>query len=303
MKYSHAIRLCVRTFVLSFALFFGANGQAGVATSQAGNSSDLCGTKSPPSDIQIILDPQSRIECRLGAVDSLGDSLTPEEVVRLSAFLEAHPGPLEKNMAGLRCLKNNVLNALRNQTKPPPRLTETMLKIFHDHGQDYVTREYAVQQMISWYEQGALDRLDGKTRIREVLHEALAENDSATGTAILGMHRLSAIDRAFDKTEIDRTALRLATSPATSVAVRITAIQVCAERGETEVLPTVQSLAITPVPTALRLSAIAALGLLGGEEQAALLREPEIAQETALHPAVDAALKRIQRRLPGLALD
>lgn len=117
------------------------------------------------------------------------------------------------------------------------------------------------------------------------------------------MHRLSAIDVAFDKNEINRTALRLAASDSTCVAARITAIQVCAERGLTGILPTVQALAETPGQTALRISAIAALGRLGGEEQAALLRQPEIAENEALRPAVQAALQRLQQKLPGLALE
>jgi hypothetical protein len=71
-------------------------------------------------------------------------------------------------------------------------------------------------------------------------------------------------------------------------------MQVCAERGAVAALPAIQALAQREGATALQISAIAALGRLGGPEQAALLRRLQAQGNQALEPAIDAALRRLE---------
>jgi hypothetical protein len=134
-----------------------------------------------------------------------------------------------------------------------------MIGIYRNPAQDPVIRDYAIQHLATWYEQGAPDSPDSKEKIRAVFHNAVKEPNGIAGTALLAMHHLSANDAAFDGTEINELALNLARSA--NLATRITAIQVCSERGLKEVLPGIESIPQKPGSLPLRLSAVAVLGV------------------------------------------
>jgi hypothetical protein len=254
-------------------------------------------TARTPFLLKLILNPTAGIRDRLEAIRELDDNLDPGQIDALYSFLKSHPDSRETNPSGLRTLKNNVLNALRNQIPPPAGLTATLIDIFHDRAQDFVTRDYAVQHLTSWYSRSAADSPDAKERIQTTLKEAVREKTSISGTALLGLHRLSLSDRSFNGPEIDRSALRMATSSDTPLAARITAIQVCAERGLVQALPEIKRFAGVRGQTALQISAIAALGKLGGAEDALMLQRLENEGDIALRPAIAAALKLLPRTL------
>jgi hypothetical protein len=83
----------------------------------------------------------------------------------------------------------------------------------------------------------------------------------------------------------------------TPLAARITAIQICAERGIVQALPEIERFAEAHGQTALQLSAIAALGKLGKTQDTALLERLESRGDVALRPALVAALKRLTPKL------
>jgi len=233
---------------------------------------------------------------RLKAVRGLGRALTQNQIAILCVFLKMPPRSAEKDNPGLHGLKNDILNVLRDQTLPPARLTETMIGIYRDPAQDSVIRDYAIQHLVVWYERDAPDALGAKEKIRAVIQEAACEQSSIAGTALLGLHRLSERDAAFDQAEIDRLALRLAQSPDTPIATHITAIQVCAERGLKEALPAIEPLAQAPNCVPLRLSANAALARLGGAQPVGGLRRIEADEEEAAGGVSALALRQLQRK-------
>lgn len=198
------------------------------------------------------------IGLRLKAVHGLGESLTPNQLAALTVFLKLPPPPNEPNREGLRVLKNDLLNVLRHQASPPPGLTDLLIAIHRDPTQDPVLRDYALQHLVVWYEQGAPDTPKAREQIRAVLEAAARGHDSLAGTALLGLHRLSAREPAFEAAKIDRLALHLVRSGATDPATRITAVAVCAERGLTEALPNIAALMDDPACVPLRLAAHAA---------------------------------------------
>lgn len=157
-------------------------------------------------------------------------------------------------------------------------------------------RDYAIQHLVSWYEQGATDQPEAKEKIRAILHQATRETNSIAGTALVGMHRLSIDDSDFSRDEINNLALSLAVSAESNPATRLTAIQVCAERGIKAVLPAIESIPQTPGSLPMRLSAIAALGRLGGQQNTAPLRQLEAGQEETLRPALRAALRHLKEK-------
>lgn len=252
-----------------------------------------------------IFDGEAGIPERLSAVTRLGQDLTRDQISLLYAFLESLPGPQERNLAALNLLKNDIASRLQDQIQPPAGLAATLIEVYRNPAQDPVARDYALQHLITWHEQGAADAPDAKARIQVVLRQAAEENTSSAGTALLGLHRLNTGERhttllaegAINDEAISQAALRMVASADLPCASRITAIQVCAEREVAQALPAIQTLAQAEGSTALRISAIAALGWLGGPEQAALLQRLETEPNQALKPALQGALRRLQARL------
>jgi hypothetical protein len=237
---------------------------------------------------------------RLDAVKALARKLRPEEITALFAFASARPapgadrGPLDSDAA----LKNDVLNALRFQPHSPAGLTGLLIGIYRDREQDIVMRDYAVQHLVSLYEQLPGSRIAEKKQIQQVLQAALAETDSSiAGTALLGMHNLSTGHPEFDTPELTEAALNLARDDTARELVRITALQVCAGRGIKDALPAALALANAAPTIPVQISAIAALGTLGTAEHRALLEELAESPEARLRPAAQTALNRLQARL------
>jgi hypothetical protein len=208
---------------------------------------------------------------RLEATHALGRGLSREETTLLCQFLKSPADACETDLPGLRGLKNEILNVLRRQRPPPAGLTETLLGIYRDPAQDSVIRDYAIQHLVVWYQQGPPEAASAAGRIRAALFEAAAESGSIAGTALLSLHLLAAEDPTLPQEDINRLALCMVCSTETQVAARITAIQVCAERGLKEAVPAIQSVAAEEVCLPLRLSAIAALTRLTGGQQARVL--------------------------------
>ena len=249
----------------------------------------------PPGIRSIVGSNEMNLADRLKAVHSLGKNLSPEEVSALYEFLKESTNPEDKSGAFLHVLKNDTIRVLRHQVAPPAGLTGTLIEIYQDESQDSVIRDYAIQHLVSWYQQGAADSPEAKGRIQAVLLDAVQKNTSIAGTALLGLHRLSASDAAFRSDKIDGIALKLAKSDAQPL-TRITAIQVCSERGLKEALPKIQELAQTAENVALRISAIAALGRLGESEQVSFLEQLEAGERENINPAIQTAFNSLQQR-------
>jgi len=237
------------------------------ATSPVTLSSPASADAAISPTIRPIVSPNALcMEDRLKLANSLNDVLAQEEISALLAFVKSPVAPAEVDVPGVHGLKNDILNILRRQRVPPSGFSDALIEIFRDTRQDPVMRDYAIQHLVSWHAQGAADAVDTRQRIREVLYSAANENSSIAGTALLGMHRLSKIDSSFAAESIDQLALSHALSPTMNRASRISAIQVCSERGIKAVLPAIESLPHNASSLPLRLSAAAAVGRLGTEE-------------------------------------
>jgi hypothetical protein len=243
----------------------------------------------------IVGSDEAEVDDRLTAVDTLGADLNCHEIAVLCVFLKQPLNPQAKRLRSLHALKNNILNVLREQTAPPPGLTGLMVEMYHDRAQDPVMRDYAIQHLGAWYNRDDAVSPKERERIRAVLAEAVRELNSTAGTALLGMHRLSADDEAFDATQIDCVALSLVQSADTDTAARLTAIQVCAERGLKEALPTVETLAQTSDCIPMQLSAIAAAARLGGSQQAKVLRSIGPTPNEEVNAALQVALRQLEQ--------
>src|SRR5260370_24560824 len=120
--------------------------------------------------------------------------------------------------------------------------------------------------MSAYYEQ--ISQPPNAAAIQNVLLQATAEtSDTIGGTALLALQRLSDEYTNFDRGKIASTALQMARNLASAEPAQITAYQVCARLNVTDALPVVLAAAQGGQTVPIKMSAIAALGQLGGPEQ------------------------------------
>ena len=256
----------------------------------------LTATPHSQAALKALVNRGSTMVDQLEAVHSLTRNLSATDIATLYVYLESPSICSQDEMPILYAVRNDILNVLRNQSTAPAGLTDRLIAIYDNTTADYVLRDYAVQHLVAWYEQGAADSADSKQKIQNLLKRAASASDSIAGTALLGMHRLSARDANFSKEEIDHLALTQARNSTMSVPSRITAIQVCAERGLKDVVPAIELLPKEAGSFPLRLSAIAALGQLGAEQDSTALRQIEAEQGDDLGAALRTALRRIEQK-------
>jgi hypothetical protein len=244
---------------------------------------------------------------RWAAVRALGTRLNQAERTALYDYLRGHeldpPGP----MRGV--IKNDVILALKSQEPPSQELPGVLLSMFYDKAQDPVIRNYALQHLGTWYE-----RVAEKAPVLDALWAGTADIDaSIQGTALIGLSRLVQASASSqpppadspnrgpqpDTARLTVVASTLATDSAANDVARLTALQVCAELGIKDVLPAAIGLADGAASTPLRMSAVAAVGALGGPDQASLLNRLLTAQDPRIQTAARAALRRLETRRNG----
>jgi HEAT repeat protein len=241
---------------------------------------------------------------RWAAIRALGTHLDRAEIEALCRYLRGHEIDADGPMRGV--LKNDVILALKNQQPPPEQLAGVLLGMFRDKEQDPVIRNYALQHLATWYEQ-----CGQKAQVLAALWAGTTDPDaSIAGTALIGLGRLSQDQAgpgpassqpvpAVDPARLATAASALAQDPNGSEAARVTALQVCAQLGMKEVLPAAVDLAQSAASVPLRMSALAAVGALGGPDQVPLLFGLLTADDPRIQTAARAALRRLEARLNG----
>jgi len=217
------------------------------------------------------LDPATagRYALRSRALASLGRNLAREETDALLDYLLSPDDSMRPERVA--ALKNDVWNLLRNQASLPPGLVPVTAAVFRDPAQPPAVRDYALQHLGVMLEQ-PLRRAE-REAILGCLKEATGQDSAPwSGTALIALSRMpdsGAEDRAFLRSR----ALAVAASSRSHPAARVTAVQIAAEQGCRDILPTVRVLAYdrdAAVP--LRLASLAALRRLGASSDHAALR-------------------------------
>jgi hypothetical protein len=244
--------------------------------------------------IQKIVDPRADYKERLNAISSLSNHLTEVDWGELQLFL-LKPDPMDKDQLG-QVIKNQLLDVLCALNPPPNGLGDVLTKMYQDHQQDDVIRDYAVQHLAAYYEQITTQHNSAKIQqaVQNVLWEAVNEtSDSIGGTALLALKRLSQEYAGFDQKRMAATALRMAGDYNAGELSHITAFQVCAQLGTTDALPVVLQAAQNGETVSVRISAVGALGSLGGADQIPFLNQLLQSGEERLQPAAHRALTQI----------
>jgi hypothetical protein len=227
----------------------------------------------------------------------------------LSALLECINGdrPQDCPPAQWHAFVDSIINVLLRQENPVPEFTSSLLRLYRQ-SPDPVLKDYAVQYLRCrfvehhGYHQPETDPALREQIIQTLSHAASRTGASYSGTALMALDAVvsspsSRNDSAVSVAALDAVFVNAATHSATGKHCRISALQVCARRGLAGVLPTARTIAADPkADPNVRISAIAAIGLLGTlREDAALLKRLEQEGVRFSH-AAGPALQKIARR-------
>jgi hypothetical protein len=215
-----------------------------------------------------IVSPQVEYGNRLRSIAQLTPELTEPDAQTLTQFfLQRQPD--DDKQSG-QVLKNRLLNALGGSIETATAgewMGELLAAIHHDHSQHPVLRDYALQHLSVLFERLEVRDLSHGMRIeiQHLLWTAVRETDSSiAGTAIMALARLSdGREQEFNRAQINRTALRLASDSSAGELARISAFQVCGRLHVNEAMPILLEVAQMGETVALRVAAISALGSVG----------------------------------------
>jgi len=258
---------------------------------------------SPASLAQTIANEGADYQQRADAIQALSGKLSDTDREILYAFLRQHlSGDQRQNGEVLR---NQLMDALTGMQPPLAGLRELLTEIYQDSGQDMVLRDYAVQHLAQFYRQMAATpasdasyQADELKQAQAVLWEAVGDTDSSiAGTALLGLSHLSQEGwPGLDQNRIGQAALKLAGDGSVGELTKITAVQVCASLNITDALAVVLGAAQQTASEPLAISAVGALGVLGGPGQVPFLNQLLEGKDERLKPAAQQALNNILRR-------
>jgi len=220
---------------------------------------------------------------RLQAIHQLPSNLGRNALKPLFKFLETPTGE-----PGEAVLKNDLLNALRAQSQPPRKLTQTLRAIYQNKAHSPQIRDYAVQHLGAWHR-----RTENRESVRSTLWQACDEGESSiAGTALLALLRLNRSGAPIEADRLKRTALKVASQDAHSALSRLSALRVCGELGVSEAGTIAREILKNRHPdVSLQLAAVATLGELGQPADRALLEQ--LTAHPRLGRAAELALEKL----------
>ena len=235
-------------------------------------------------------------DIRYKAINNLSKSMQLRDVAHFVAFLSKLPVDDKLKQSALATIKNNLADKLLAQTRFPDGLLEAFVKLVDDPKQGIIWRDYVLQkypELLRW-----LHTLEDRKLIIAKLWKMTETKDKTfAGTALLGLMRLSKVNNEEANPEkLGKQALKVADDDTFSLASRITALQVSAMLGERGALPVARRIAGSKGEVMIRVSALAALGILGDYSDIVLLEQYKKGSEYRLRRAAQSALDKIHKR-------
>lgn len=218
---------------------------------------------------------------RISWIREHGKEFGEPEVKEIVDYLQSGEIPDGLSEGQWHWIVDELLTALRVETKNPGELTRQLEGIFSNSALDLVVRDYALQHL------GHLGREGGDQEvIRAAAMAGLQEIGSPmAGTALLVLHNEPATlsggtragngggtpppDPAGDPGSL---ALTLLANERASLPSRVTALQVAAQRGTGGTVRAAAGVLESDAPVLLKIAAIAAVGEAGSPADLALLQ-------------------------------
>ncbi len=234
-----------------------------------------------------------RYVARSEAVWKLGKDLPEEAVDALLGYLRSTEDVLREERVD--ALKNDIMNVLRAQKRVSPQLAETLIAMFDLQAYGVAMLDYCVQHL------GALQEATQDTQERARIYDCLRRASLVPGASYAGTALIALTHTPNENDEqrhfVNERVAALLYAEDTHEAARVTATQIAAERGYTEMLPVIRRIATdASASVTLRVVAIGALGTFQQAEDVALLeRLRDDTPNPRLRPAIERAIERCQK--------
>jgi hypothetical protein len=268
-----------------------ASAKTAVATADAGQKPDVL----LPDNIKLIIGQGEtrNYYVRVREIHNLKKNLPPEQVEALYRFLYEKLDKQELPDLQFNGLKNEIVIELMKQTTKPEALSGHLVAMYYDKSFDPTWRDYCVQFFGKWYEQAPVN--ESREAMVKGLYDALQErNSSLGGTAITMLCHLTHL-KEFDKDKISDLAYELMTAPDCAKSGKINAMQVCAELRNKKALPIARDWAANSNEMFVKMSAIAAVGMLGDPSDLPLLNHYKNSSDIRLSGPAKAAMAKINK--------
>jgi hypothetical protein len=264
------------------------------------------------------LPENARDEMYAERIHGLGRGVALEEQKRLLQWING-PMPAHLSNGSWHWLVNDVMDALCHQKDPLAELSDAFVAMCRDSKNHPVLRDYAIQHLVDWLEPvnlGEPFEKDPQKRqlIVSAIMEAARESSQAfSGTALQALHMVllrqerpsfdaEGLPLPLKPERLQPLVVEAAALTALNLPSRITALQICAERGFKDSLPNARKVAADSAqPISLRLSSIALIGMIGTAEDASLLERLRDEAHPRMIKAIAPALEKISRRIPAAA--
>lgn len=218
---------------------------------------------------------------------------------RLLAFLNVAKVPSGMELDDFLSLKNDVADLFIAHDIAPSAHLRLSLTTIADSAADFVWRDYCLQKLPELLASEQLDPADRATAADILQSLTRADVPGLTGTACIAALRLAdtpAADLAPGAETLGRRALRCASDTEALLIDRVTTLQIAAELGHFGTAAYAATLLEAPssdVPPMLRVSALAALGVLADPAYLPLLERHRLSPDVRLRAAARTALGHI----------
>ncbi len=241
-----------------------------------------------PESMRKILDENAPFNERLSLVNHLSRNLKEDERRALYHFLKRG-----ENNENNHVLKNDIINALRDQESPPTELTGVLLDIFYDKSQDMTMRSYALQHLRPWYQ---MENMKDPAIVKAFNDGADEHSTEIAGVALLAMSHLAEKNEpGFDSGTVAEKAAAIANDSTAYELSRISAVGVCGRLGDKSVLPTIRETVANSTSVTLKMASIAALGDIGERSDLALLEK--LQSERPYSVAAKSAISKLKSKI------
>ena len=254
----------------------------------------------PPASVTSVLIPPATPAEKLPAGWQDFRTITEQERLdRVTAAMENHTLPadvlafFEKEIFNRQhwdVTRNNMANALVWQESPNPRLHELFAKMLADESESPVWRDYCLQFLSE-----CLKSSSDPEAIKSLLTRYAQGKDGLAGTAMVNVGLQEAAGRMKPGETFSQQLEAQLADPEVVTPTKLSILAMIGKRNDVRLLPLVRSYA-TNSTDALRRTAIATLGQIGGPDDLPLIRAGLTDPNRAVKMAAEAALKAMDRR-------
>lgn len=227
---------------------------------------------------------------RVKAIHKLDKRLSKQEIDTVYQFLNKPLADDVLTSLEFNSLKNELVIVLMRQDGKPGDLSAKLVEMYQNKKFDIAWRDYCVQFMGQWYKDAPPN--DQKLLARTIT-DALKETDNGIAGAALIAINSNAGQPEIDLKKLDEAAFAIVTDKKTPDYVKLTALQICAIRKDQRALSVAHEILNNSKDVPLKISAIAAIGMLGNDDDIDTVKNLSKSTDVRIRIAADNTIKKL----------